>query len=106
MSALRRIVSQNVFHMKNVAKGGMRTPAVRNMSTLLEGREKTDEARYIRRAEEERAAELRRNLERIMALEDSHAEKAQLVEILGKLFLIDIATVKLFCTAISIWTMF
>lgn len=82
MSALRRIVSQNMVHMKNVTKGGMRTPVVRNMSTLLEGREKTDEARYIRSAEQARAEEIRKNLERIMALEDSHQEKAQLVELL------------------------
>lgn len=84
-----------MVHMKNVAKSSMRAPVARNMSTLLEGREKTDEARYIRKAEEERAAEVRKNLERIMALEDSHVEKAQLVELLGKLHSAILATVLL-----------
>ena len=49
-----------------------------------EPKEKGEEARYIRRAEAAKAEEIRANLERIMALEDSNNEKAQLVELLGK----------------------
>jgi len=82
MSALRKIVSSNMFHMKNVMRNGVRAPVARYASTLLDSKEKGEEARYIRRAEAAKAEEIRANLERIMALEDSNNEKAQLVELL------------------------
>lgn len=83
MSALRKIVTSNMFHMKNVMRSGVRAPVAR-MSSLLDSKERTEEARYIRKQEQLKAEEVRKNLERILALENTDNEKAQLMEILGK----------------------
>jgi len=54
------------------------------MSTILEGKERAEETRYIKQVEAAREAEIRKNLERIMALEAGHEEKQELVELLSK----------------------
>lgn len=53
------------------------------MSTILEGKERAEESRYIKQVEAQREAEIRKNLERIMALEAGHEEKQELVELLS-----------------------
>lgn len=55
-------------------------------STLLDKKEGAEEARYIRDIENRRKEEIRANVERILAMEDSHEEKQELVELLGKIF--------------------
>ena len=64
-----------------------RTPARCSMSTFNE-REKGAEAKFIREQEAKRAAELRAKMEKILALEDGHSDKAELVAILGNIFVI------------------
>jgi hypothetical protein len=81
MSAIRKIAFQGV---RNAARSGFKAPFVtRNMSSVIEKKEHADEARYIREIENRRKEEIRANLERIMALEDSHEEKTNLVGLLG-----------------------
>jgi len=63
---------------------GPSSSAVRLFSTLLEGKERSDEARYIRNLEAQRQAEIRAKLEQILALEDGHHEKAALEGLLGE----------------------
>jgi len=53
-------------------------------STLLEKKEGAEEARYIREMENRRKEEIRANVERILAMEDSREEKQELVELLSK----------------------
>lgn len=60
----------------------------RPMSTILEGKERAEEARYIKQIEAAREAEIRKNLERILALEAGHEEKQELVELLCTCFII------------------
>jgi hypothetical protein len=54
------------------------------MSTVIEKKEHADEARYIREIEARRQAEIRANLDRIMALADNHEEKTAIVDLLEK----------------------
>ncbi len=73
--------------VKSVTRSGFKAPAMtRCMSSVIERKEHADEARYIREIESRRQAEIRANLERIMALDDSHEDKAVLVDLLGKNF--------------------
>lgn len=55
----------------------------RSFSSVLETREIGEEARYIRTQEAQKQAEIRANIERILALEEGHSEKAELVQLLG-----------------------
>lgn len=55
----------------------------RSFSSVLETREIGEEARYIRTMEAQKQAEIRANIERILALEEGHSEKAELVQLLG-----------------------
>ena len=64
-----------------------RGPGKLFMSTF-EDRERGAEAKYIRDEEAKRQAALREQMERILALEDSHAEKQGLVAVLGKFCII------------------
>jgi len=57
---------------------------VRLFSTLLEGKERSDEARYIRNLEAQRQAEIRAKVEQILALEDGHHEREALEDLLEK----------------------
>jgi len=57
--------------------------ATRPMSTILDNKERAEESRYIKSMEAAREAEMRKNLERIMALEAHHDEKKELVELLS-----------------------
>lgn len=56
----------------------------RSFSSVLETREIGEEARYIRTQEAQKQAEIRANIERILALEEGHSEKAELVQLLEK----------------------
>jgi hypothetical protein len=58
-------------------------PSASRLSTLIDQKVLGDEARYIRDRELKLAEERRAKLEQILSLEDSHAEKAELLELLG-----------------------
>eukprot|EP01034_Spumella_vulgaris_P035330 gene35330-43563_t len=82
MYAIRKVAVQSA---RSVARTGVKAPFVtRNFSSVIEKKEHADEARYIREVEARRKAEIRANMERILALEDSHDEKTHLVELLEK----------------------
>jgi hypothetical protein len=83
MSALRRFVRGAVQLSKSGAAPVHRI-AQRSMSTILESREKGEETKFIRAMEADRQAAIRANIDRILALEDSDEDKADLMEILGK----------------------
>jgi hypothetical protein len=74
----RRLIAPAVKSVSHMA------PKVsRPMSTILENKERAEETRYIKAVETAREAEMRKNLERILALEASHEEKQELVELLS-----------------------
>lgn len=56
---------------------------VRSMNTLFETKEQGEEARYIHQKEAERQAQLKAELDRILALEDHHEEKQELHDLIG-----------------------
>ncbi len=58
--------------------------ASRAFSSILEKKELAEETKFIRSLEAKKQAEVRANLERILALEDHHEEKQELVKILGE----------------------
>lgn len=73
--------------MKNVKTvAPRRAAAVPSFSTLLDKKELAEETKYIRSLEAKRQEEVRQNLEKILALDDSHADKQQLIGLLGELF--------------------
>ena len=71
---------------RSVAKRVARVPvaAPRLMSSIIDKKEMAEEAKFIRSMEAKNQEAIRANLERIMALEDHHDEKKELVELLGK----------------------
>ncbi len=84
MSALRKLASHNI---RNIVRNGFKAPVMaRQFSSVMDLKERGDETKYIRDIEHRRKEEMRANLERIMALEDTHEEKAGLVELLGEFF--------------------
>lgn len=71
--------------MKNVKTvAPRRAAAVPSFSTLLDKKELAEETKYIRSLEAKRQEEVRQNLEKILALDDSHADKQQLIGLLEK----------------------
>lgn len=72
--------------MKRVVRSAAMPKFAPRFSTLLDKKEGAEEARYIRDIENRRKEEIRANVERILAMEDSHEEKQELVELLGKRF--------------------
>jgi hypothetical protein len=58
--------------------------AVRGMSNVLDAKEHAEESRFIRQMEAKQQSEVRAKLEAILALEDHHEEKKELVGLLGK----------------------
>lgn len=81
LSLVRRAaVSTTSQIARNSAKG-----ASVAFSTFSE-RERGEEARYFRQEEERRLREMREQMEKILALDDSHEHKQQLVEVLGETF--------------------
>jgi len=58
--------------------------AARAFSSLLDKKGVAEETKYIRSLEARKQAEIRENLERILALEDHHDEKKELVNLLGR----------------------
>lgn len=68
--------------VKSVSRAVQKT--TRPMSGLLDSKERAEEARYIKSLESAREAEIRKNLERILALEANHEEKQELVDLLCK----------------------
>lgn len=61
-----------------------RIGATRFMSSILEQKEHVEEARYIRAMEAQKNEEIRKKLEKILALEDSDRKKQELIEHLDK----------------------
>lgn len=86
MSLFRKVVSTSAAQLSRAGK--VKATAVRSFSSVLETREIGEEAKYIRTMEAQRKAELRAKIDRILALEDGHAEKAGLEQLLGKRSLI------------------
>ena len=83
-SAVTRGALQLTKSSKNVPfKFTQAAFASRNFSTILEGREVAEDTRYIRNLEAQKKAEMRANIERILALEEGHEEKKVLTELLG-----------------------
>lgn len=86
MSFLNRAILRS---SKSFLKNAPRTasfvrPAAASFSTLLDKKELAEETKYIRNLEARKQEEIRKNLEKILALEDSHHEKQQLIGFLGK----------------------
>lgn len=82
MSAMRRLISRG--GMANIQRLTSRSavPAVSQVSNFssLAKKELGDEAAYIRKQESQREAEIRADLDRILALEDDNVEKQELME--------------------------
>ena len=76
MQALRKVVAP---------RGVLRAvtssfKATRFQSTLIDAKEKGDENRYFRAQEEAKKAELRANLEKVLAMNDADPEKQEIIE--------------------------
>lgn len=84
MSLFRKIVSTSAVQLTRASRSASVKIPVRSFSSILETREMGEEARYIRSMEAQKKAEIRANIERILALEDGHEEKAGLEQLLGK----------------------
>lgn len=85
MSLFRKVVGSSAVQFARASRSTSAKVAVRSFSSVLESREMGEEARYIRSMEAQRQAQMRANIERILALEDGHAEKVDLEQLLGKL---------------------
>lgn len=90
MSVFRKALGRGAIQLaKNGKAAPMKLSAAsitqRNFATILESREMGEEARYIRSIEAQKKAEIRANIERILALEDGHEEKKELEGLLGLL---------------------
>jgi hypothetical protein len=81
MSAIRKVLSRGAVEFSRKSRCA---PAQRSFSTMFDSREHQEEARYIRNMEAERQAAIRKNVDRILSLEDGHKEKEELVGLLGK----------------------
>ena len=81
--SLARFAVRNSAKLARVAVARPAVPAVSRMSTLIERKEHAEEARYIRSLEQRNKEELKANMERILALEDHHEDKMELLELLG-----------------------
>eukprot|EP00598_Pedospumella_elongata_P007965 CAMPEP_0184984798 /NCGR_PEP_ID=MMETSP1098-20130426/13682_1 /TAXON_ID=89044 /ORGANISM="Spumella elongata, Strain CCAP 955/1" /LENGTH=343 /DNA_ID=CAMNT_0027508831 /DNA_START=66 /DNA_END=1097 /DNA_ORIENTATION=+ len=85
MSVIRKALGRGAMQLSKSGKiATLKTPIQRSFSSILETREMGEEARYIRTQEHQRQAEIRANIERILALEEGHAEKTELVQMLEK----------------------
>lgn len=86
MSLFRKVVSSSAGHLGRVSRtAAAKAPAAfasRSLSTVLENREMGEEARYIRTMEAQRNAEMRAKVEKILALEEGSAERADLEQLL------------------------
>ena len=89
MQALRKVVApRGVLRAvtSSFNKAAVVAPLnVRFQSTLIDAKEKGDENRYFRAQEEARKAELRANLEKVLAMNDSDPEKQEIIEHLCEL---------------------
>ncbi len=79
MNSLSRVATRSTLKRITQVKS-----APRMMSTILDKKEMAEESKFIRSMEARQQQAIRANLERIMALEDHHDEKKELVELLGK----------------------
>mmetsp|Transcript_74140 Transcript_74140/g.145528 ORF Transcript_74140/g.145528 Transcript_74140/m.145528 type:complete len:338 (+) Transcript_74140:99-1112(+) len=85
MSLFRKVVSRSAIQLARAGKTSSPASfAQRSFSSMLEKREMGEEAKYIRSMEAQRQAEIRANVERILALEDGHEDKADLEKLLVK----------------------
>ena len=82
MQAFRRVTTSS--SKKFLAPQKFTAPLVARNFSSLEGKEKGEESRYFRQQEAARKAEMRAQLEKILA-DDKHDKNDDLVEILGKL---------------------
>ena len=60
----------------------------KSFSTTLVEKERGEEARYIHKEEAIRAAQLKAEFEKILALDNTHEQKLELIELLGQLLLL------------------
>lgn len=54
------------------------------LSSTFNERERGEEARYFREDDERKKRALREKMDAVLALDDSHADKQQLMKLLGK----------------------
>lgn len=81
MQAMRKMLTPRVLRAATsaVAKKNVAPMLARFQSTLIDGKEKAEESRYIRAQEEARKAELRANLEKVLAMSDESEEKQSII---------------------------
>ena len=81
-SLSRALARTSIQSLKTV--GNKKAFVSRGMSTILDSKEHAEESRFIRQIEAKQQAEVRAKLEAILALEDHHEEKKELVGLLGE----------------------
>ena len=89
MSNFRKIISRSSIYstkLNKIAPNKFAVTNIKTFSTLLENK-RGEEAKYIRNLEAQRQADMRANIERILALEDDHEDKRELKELLGLYYL-------------------
>lgn len=79
-SGVPRAALRAVAAAKKAPIAPIMTVRFQSTGTLLDGREKGDEARYIRQQEEARKSTIRANLEKILAMNDEDPEKQEIIE--------------------------
>lgn len=85
--SLARFAVRNSAKLVRATVARPMVPAVSRMSSLIERKEHAEEARFIRSLENRNKEDLKANMERILALEDHHEDKKDLLELLGQLIL-------------------
>ena len=83
MQTLRKVVAPRglLRAVTSFSKSNVVAPlTVRFQSTLVNAKEKGDEDRYFRIHEEARKAEIRANLEKVLAMNDADPEKQEIIE--------------------------
>ena len=91
-----RIIGRNAFPFKaicSLSKNSKSTNFIlgyrQSFSTILEKKELSEEAKFIRNQEAKRKEEIRAKMEQILALEDGNEQKVELIGILeGKNLLV------------------
>ncbi len=85
MNSLSRVAFRaSAQTLRRVGSNPVVASSVRLQSSIIDAKEHAEETRFIRSMEAKRQAELRAEMERILALEDNHDEKKGLVELLGE----------------------
>lgn len=83
---MRRVTAQSCskFLQKTTAGVKVAPQIIRAHSTTFPEKERVEETLYIKNEEARYRAEMRANLERILALEKHHEERKEITELLSK----------------------